>query len=104
MDATFRADLSELNERNFARFDAKLEQRLAELGSALRSEFRSTLVQETELVRRELREQSSPIGRQLADLEIRMTRDLEQVRISLIKWSFVFYLGTALTVIGLKVF
>ena len=30
VDATYRADLRELNELNFARFDAKLEQRLAE--------------------------------------------------------------------------
>ncbi len=31
VDATYRSDLRELNELNFARFDAKLEQRLAEL-------------------------------------------------------------------------
>ena len=30
VDATYRSDLRELNERNFALFDAKLEQRLAE--------------------------------------------------------------------------
>ena len=35
MDATYRADLRELNELNFARFDAKLEQRLAELRGEL---------------------------------------------------------------------
>ena len=30
VDATYRADLRELNELNFQRFDAKLEQRLAQ--------------------------------------------------------------------------
>ena len=35
MDATYRADLRELNELNFARFDAKLEQRLAQVKSDL---------------------------------------------------------------------
>src|SRR5262245_40296718 len=35
VDATYRADLRELNELNFARFDAKLEQRTAELRSEL---------------------------------------------------------------------
>ena len=35
VDATYRADLKELNELNFARFDAKLEQRLAELKADL---------------------------------------------------------------------
>ena len=36
MDTTYRTDLRELNELNFARFDAKLEQRVAEL----RADFR----------------------------------------------------------------
>src|SRR5437773_10118189 len=31
VDATYRGDLRELNELNFARFDAKMEQRLAQL-------------------------------------------------------------------------
>ncbi len=35
VDATYRTDLRELNELNFARFDAKLGQRLAELESRL---------------------------------------------------------------------
>ena len=39
MDATYRADLRELNEVNFARFDAKLEQRLAELKGELSTEI-----------------------------------------------------------------
>ena len=33
VDATYRNDLREVNELNFARFDAKLEQRLAQLKS-----------------------------------------------------------------------
>jgi hypothetical protein len=39
VDATYRADLRELNELNFARFDAKLEQRLAELRAEFRTEI-----------------------------------------------------------------
>ena len=35
VDATYRSDLRELNEVNFARFDAKLGQRIAELKSEL---------------------------------------------------------------------
>jgi hypothetical protein len=31
VDATYRSELREQNEMNFARFDAKLDQRLAEL-------------------------------------------------------------------------
>lgn len=32
VDATYRSDLREINELNFARFDAKVEQRFAEFG------------------------------------------------------------------------
>jgi len=46
VDATYRSDLRELNELNFARFDAKLEQRAAQLdakidqrAAELRAEF-----------------------------------------------------------------
>jgi hypothetical protein len=35
VDATYRAELREQNELNFSRFDAKLEQRLAELKTDL---------------------------------------------------------------------
>ncbi len=35
VDATYRSDLRAVNELNFARFEAKLEQRLAELKSDL---------------------------------------------------------------------
>ncbi len=35
MDATYRSDLRELNELNFARFDAKLEQRATQLDAKL---------------------------------------------------------------------
>jgi hypothetical protein len=39
LDLSYRTDLRELNEVNFARFDAKLEQRLAELRGELLTEI-----------------------------------------------------------------
>jgi hypothetical protein len=39
VDDTYRAQLRELNELNFGRFDAKLEQRLAEVKAELREEI-----------------------------------------------------------------
>jgi len=39
VDATYRGDLRELNELNFARFDAKLEQRTAELRAEMQVGF-----------------------------------------------------------------
>jgi hypothetical protein len=43
VDLTYRTELRELNELNFARFDAKLEQRLAELRSTL-ADLRTELI------------------------------------------------------------
>jgi len=52
VDATYRGDLRELNELNFARFDAKLEQRLAESTAALRTEFLTALAdQRSDLIK-----------------------------------------------------
>jgi len=42
VDATYRADLREVNELNFARFDAKLEQRIAQLSAELRVQIQKT--------------------------------------------------------------
>ena len=39
LDLSYRTDLRELDELNFARFDAKLEQRLAELRGELLTEI-----------------------------------------------------------------
>ena len=48
VDATYRTDLRELNELNFARFDAKLEQRVAELRGEIRVGLQTL---ETKLIR-----------------------------------------------------
>ena len=76
VDATYRADLRELNELNFARFDAKVEQRL----SALEARLERRLDQ----LRSESREQ------------------IAALRAELIKWAFVFFATAALAVIGLR--
>jgi len=39
VDATHRSDLKELNELNYARFEAKLEQRIAELRAEMQTGF-----------------------------------------------------------------
>ncbi len=76
VDATYRSDLRELNELNFARFDAKLEQRLAELAAELRGE--------------------------MAGLRQDLRGEIAALRAELIKWSFVFFATAALAVIGLR--
>jgi len=60
VDATHRADLRELNELNFARFDAKLEQRIAEVKAEVRQ------------VEASLREDIVAVDGKLAGLEARL--------------------------------
>lgn len=75
VDTTYRTDLRELNELNFARFDAKMEQRLAE--------FRAYM------------------DTRLAEQDARWERRLGDLKAELIKWAFVFVAGGTLTVIGM---
>jgi hypothetical protein len=77
VDLTYRADLRELNELNFARFDAKLEQRLAELRAELRQE--------------------------IAGLRVEFRTELHQVRTELLRWMFGFWVSTLLGIAGLLI-
>jgi hypothetical protein len=86
VDATYRADLRELNELNFARFDAKLEQRLTELQARL--EIRVTQVE----ARLDAR-----IDRLGAELRAALERGLrEQTR-----WLFMAWATLLIPIIGL---
>lgn len=81
VDATYRGDLRELNELNFQRFDAKLEQRIAE-------------------VRAELREVTAGLE---ARLESKIDTGLANQRAELLKWMFVFWAGTVFPLAGLVI-
>ena len=96
VDATYRSDLRELNELNFVRFDAKLEQRLAELRAMLReeiSDMRSTL-------RDEIAEVRSTLRGEMAATEGRLRGDMREVETRLVRWMFVFWTGTTVTIVG----
>ena len=82
VDATYRAELREFNELNFARFDAKLEQRMTEL--------------RTDVERRiaELRVEMQ-IGFRNVDVK------LEQLETRLTKRLFGFWVAQAATTVGL---
>ena len=84
VDATYRADLRELNELNFARFDAKLEQRFAE--------------QEADWDRR-FAELDVKWEQRIAELRLELVTGLADVKSGL-KWMYAFWAPTALAVIG----
>jgi len=117
VDATYRADLRELNELNFGRFDAKLEQRLAELDAKwgtrwteLDAKLERRLgeldakwgTRWTELdakLERRLGELHANLERQLAELRAELKTELAGVKTGL-KWMLAFWAPTALAVMG----
>jgi len=85
IDWDYRGELRELNELNFARFDAKLEQRIAEV----RAEFRQ------EIARLE-----SSLNQSLAEVRIEFHTGLAALETKLIRWMFAFWAGSTLTILG----
>jgi len=84
VDETYRTDLRELNDLNFARFDAKLEQRLAELDAKWGGRW-------TQL--------DAKLEQRLAELRTELVKQLADVKSGL-KWMLTFWAPTALAVIG----
>ena len=82
VDATYRSELRELNELNYARFDAKLEQRVVELDAKI-----DRLATE---LRAELQVGFAGMDRQFAQFETTLTKRM-----------FVFWIGQAATTAGL---
>ena len=82
VDASYRADLDRLNELNFQRFDAKVEQRFAEADAKVEQRLAELRV--------EIEQRFAGFDKRLAD-----------VRADLIKWAFLFWMPTMLAVLGL---
>jgi CRP-like cAMP-binding protein len=70
VDATYRSDLREVNELNFARFDAKLEQRFAQFDAKLEqrlSGIDSRITQLASDLRTEIAQSRAEMERRLGD-------------------------------------
>jgi hypothetical protein len=112
VDLTYRADLRELNELNFARFDAKLEQRVSQSEARLdakiarvEAELAARIVRvEAELgarIDRVEAELGARIDRVETELSARIERGLAELRADLLKWMFLFWLGTVGPILAL---
>lgn len=95
VDLAYRTDLRELNELNFARFDAKLEQRLAELRAELRTEIHSGLQQ--------LRLEIQGARSEIQEVRSGLRTELYQVRAELLRWMFGFWASTLIAIAGLAI-
>jgi len=82
VDATYRADLRELNELNFGRFDAKLE--------ALQGRFDA-----------KFEDLEGRFDSKLEALQGRLEARMAAFEARIIKWMFLFWVGQAVTTVGL---
>lgn len=89
VDATYRGDLRELNELNFARFDAKVEQRFAE--------FEAKMGERIGALERRMDVFEARMERRFAEFEARMERRFgEQAR-----WMFAAWASLLIPIVGL---
>ena len=122
VDATYRADLLQINELNISRFDAKLEQRVAQVQANL--EQRITLIQaklepritqvqakleqriaqvEAKLEQR-ITHVEAKLEQRITQVEAKLVQRIADLRAELIKWMFVFWAGTLVPLGGLMLF
>ena len=108
MDSRYRTDLRELNELNFARFDAKLEQRIAEVKSELhqkleqlRVELRAGLAEGRAGLQAGLAEVRADLQAEVAGLRGEFRAALEAQTATLVNWMLGFWIGQAVTTVGL---
>jgi len=82
VDATYRNELREINELNFARFDAKLEQRLA-------------------LVDAGMAQLEARLDARMAQFEARIERRIGELQQSMLRWMIGLWVPTGIAVICL---
>lgn len=97
VDATYRGDLRELNEFNFARFDAKLEQRVVELDAKMERRF-AELDAKIDL---RLAELDGKLDLRTGQLEATFDKRLAEFETRLTRRMFGFWIAQAATTAGL---
>ena len=111
VDATYRSDLRELNELNFARFDAKLEQRVATLEARmeqrfaeLRSDFEQRLAELGAGLRIEMERRFALVDARFEALEAkllaRLDTRIEATRTALLRWMVAGWSSLMLAMLG----
>ncbi|NIM52830.1 MAG: hypothetical protein GTN62_15260 [Gemmatimonadales bacterium] len=114
VDATYRSDLRELNELNFARFDAKAEQRAVELEAkfdqrigALEAKFNQRIGALEAKFNQRIGALEAKLDQRIAEVRAELMSELRgglaEQRADLIRWMFLFWAGTVLPLAGLMV-
>ena len=121
VDASYRSDLRDFNDANFARFDAKLEQRLAETGAemtagfaradarleqglgAVRAEMTAGFAGADAKLEQRLAKMRAETRTGLAEARADLRQEIAGVRADLHKWMFRYWLGSVAANVALIV-
>ena len=104
VDATYRSDLKELNELNFARFDAKVEQRWAQLDAKLEqrlAQLDAKLEQRVAELRAEMQVRIAELKSEMHAGFARVDQRFAELETRLTKRLFAFWIAQAATTAGL---
>lgn len=93
VDATYRTEFRDLFEVHFGRFDAKLEQRVAQLDA----KFDQRVTQLDAKFEQRVTQLEARLDQRMAQLETR----IERMKSELLRWNFLFWIGTLGTVVAL---
>lgn len=102
VDATYRTDLREINELNFARFRAETEAGFARADAKIElraAELRQEILQHSTALRAEIYDLRTHVDTGFEKLRTEMAAQ----RADLVKWMFAFWIPTAAGLIGLYV-
>ena len=104
VDATYRSDLRELNELNFARFDAKVEQRWAQLDTKLEqrlAQLDAKLEQRVAELRAEIQVRVAELSSEMQAGFARVDQRFAELETRITKRLFGFWVAQAATTAGL---
>jgi hypothetical protein len=96
VDLTYRTELREVNDLNWARFKAELNEAIAGL--------RGELKQEIGGLRSETKQEFASVRMEIEATGARLRTEMAVLRADLIKWMFLFWLGTIAVSIANRLF
>jgi hypothetical protein len=99
VDATYRSDLRDLNEINFARFDAKLEQRFAQFESKVDQRFALTDAR-IDALKMDL---EAKMGQRFSEQRETLTGQLSAFESRMTRWMVGLWTSTMLAMVGLLI-
>jgi BMFP domain-containing protein YqiC len=104
VDATYRGEFRELFEVHFGRFDAKLEQRVAQLDAKQEqriAQLDAKLEQRTAQLEAKLDQRTTQFEAKIEQHTALIDAKLERLKTELLRWNFLFWIGTLGTVVAL---